>query len=752
MWSSTGNFPPVGLFDGQFTDLGSYCGCLDINMRPKAINSTIASLAEPKYSSYCTVAFRPIVPSRPKFHMIFQRESQDLISTFNTTDVFSDIAQWAQYFHYVYLKTGVCVPNDCSPSDMQKVANAIANKLFLMAGPVKCFTHAPHNPNEMLTYSDNSDYIVADDNRPMLINTGQPLNRKQLISLVILMMIFLIPFVATLWHALELWPKWRDTVSLRKDSLVVVDYSDRRQEVDNSFVKDSGAARLDSETRCESCYGIKFVAFEYLSMITNARQFMDTSIRQNEIRCLHGLRVVTMVWIIAVHTLQYNEWSGFTRIFRNVNDLQNPFLHPLFNANYVVDNFFLMSGLLVSYTIWFSHKGSSKGFSLGLSLLGRYLRLTPQVLLVSLMYIVLPALNHGPFWYDMTHDAGVYCEKNWWINLLHLQSFYKSDQMCNLVSWWISVDMLYYVLALILVLLILKRQTRIASMLTFVIVGYCTLQTAYQHYTGGYTPNNLGTVPQVAEVWSSFVVKFVWSPFPHAFPFYLGLWIGYMLANKKWQRFVVDHHRIGWITATIALLAINMSSHIWMSGAVELSGSSAAGTSGMHQSISTTYNIACTILWALGFAWIIVSCHYGCAPNLDRLLSINIFVLLSKVSFIIYLSHMLIVRAIFGSQYTLLEVSVVTVTYLMIGNIVVSTLFGIFLNIAFESPCMKFQRALINKLKDRGGSKHYPIGSMPLATATTLMTVPSTTSRVNLDINSVGDRSDKKTYPTNLTQ
>lgn len=726
-------------------------------MKPQRFNeSEIRDLVEPKYSSYCNVAFRPIVPSRPKFHMIFQKESQDLINIFNKTDVFSDIAQWAQYFHYVYLKTGVCVPYDCSPSDIQNVANFIANKLFLMAGPVKCFTHAPYELAESQLGSNskpfNSSDIVADDNRPMLMNIGKPLNSKQFISLVILAVVFSIPFMATLWHALELWPRWRDTVTLRKDSLVVIDYSDHRQEVSSSFDKIKQKSGLDSEAICESCHWVRFVAFEYLSMITNCRQFLDTSMRPNEIRCLHGLRVVTMVWIIAVHTLQYNEWSGFTRIFRNVNDLQNPILHPLFNANYVVDNFFLMSGLLVSYTIWFAHKGSSKGFSLGLSLLGRYLRLTPQVFLISLMYILLPALNHGPFWYDMTHDAGVYCEKNWWINLLHLQSFYRSDQMCNLVSWWISVDMLYYVFALVLVLLILNQRTRTALLFTSLFVGCCIIQAAYQHYTGGYTPNNLGTVPQVAEVWTNFVVKFVWSPFPHAFPFYLGLWVGYILANKKWQRFVVDHHRVGWIIAVVAMLAVNMSSHIWMSGAVELGQNPTSGATGMHQSISTTYNIVCTIIWALGFAWIIISCHYGCAPNLDRLLSINIFVLLSKVSFIIYLSHMLIVRAIFGSQYTLLEVSVVTLTYLMIGNIFVSTLFGVFLNIAFESPCMKLQRALINRLKDRRGSKHYP---MSLATATTFTTGPSTNVQLeSRGILTTSNKSDSKPGPIgiNLTK
>lgn len=694
-------------------------GCLEIKMHPqnhpdgKTNSNSNRSLTVPQYTSYCNVAFRPIVPSRPRFHMITQKEPQDLINLFNQSDVFGQMAHRAQFFHYIYLKTGICVPSDCDIIDMQQVASLVARRLYMMAGPVKCFTHAPYNSSLELNPGPNDTNPLVNiigDNKPVLVNIGRPMNDKQLVASTLLSIVFLISLIATLWHAIDSWPEWRNHVFLHKDSLVVVAYDDQSHSIGNNLcAKNDIKFDPESQTFVEKHNTMKFYAIEYLSMLTNWKQFLDTSMRSNEIKCLHGLRVITMIWIIIVHAMQYTDWSCYTRIFYIIGQLQNPILHPVYNANYVVDNFFLMSGLLVSYTTWFSHRGSSKDFSPALSFLSRYLRLTPQVLLVSLMYIILPTLSHGPFWYDMTNDAAKYCEENWWINILHLQSFYKTDQMCNLVSWWISVDILYYIIALVLISLILNQRVKLAFVFTIVFVGYCTIQAAYLHYTGGYTPNNLGTVPQVGEVWTDFVVKYVWSPFPHAFPFFLGLWAGYVLALKKWQHFVVEYHRVGWFITTASMLLVNLSSHIWMSGAVQLAADVATGAPGTPQLVSTAYNIICTIVWALGFTWIIVACHYGCAPNLDKFLSIDLFVLLSKVSFIIYLSHMLIIRVFYGSLHTLVEVSLGIELYIMANFIFQSTLFGIILHIVFENPLMKFQKLLINRLKVGHRSKSYPM-------------------------------------------
>lgn len=62
MWNSWGEFPPAGLFEGSFTDLGSYRGCMSIKD-----NEIIGQ------SQYCTLDYQPLAPTRPRFHSIFKK-------------------------------------------------------------------------------------------------------------------------------------------------------------------------------------------------------------------------------------------------------------------------------------------------------------------------------------------------------------------------------------------------------------------------------------------------------------------------------------------------------------------------------------------------------------------------------------------------------------------------------------------------------------------------------------------------------
>lgn len=182
MWNSWGQFPPAGLLEGSFTDLGSYKGCLGIEGNE--------FIGEPKY---CMLDYQPLVPSRPRFHSIFKRildvdskeqrltagdfESEHKVGSrvsaheFSSTrfrlgksnssvansrynkrtiemstnsnisnetnidrssnefqfkfksKVLIDLAHKAQYFYYVKFRLGACLPSKCTDQDVQNLAS-----------------------------------------------------------------------------------------------------------------------------------------------------------------------------------------------------------------------------------------------------------------------------------------------------------------------------------------------------------------------------------------------------------------------------------------------------------------------------------------------------------------------------------------------------------------------------------------------------------------------------------------------------
>lgn len=157
----------------------------------------------------------------------------------------------------------------------------------------------------------------------------------------------------------------------------------------------------------------------------------DEPLRSNDISCVHGLRFWTISWIIFGHTMQYTEWAGFARAFQVEENIVSFYLQPLLNATFSVDTFFLISGLLTTYVTWSITRGEYRRFNKFAFLISRYLRLTPQVLLVILLFIVFPLMGDGPYWKGLIQKESDNCKQNWWVNALYLQAFIKQDQIVS---------------------------------------------------------------------------------------------------------------------------------------------------------------------------------------------------------------------------------------------------------------------------------------------------------------------------------
>lgn len=156
--------------------------------------------------------------------------------------------------------------------------------------------------------------------------------------------------------------------------------------------------------------------------------------QSNDISCVHGLRFWTISWIIMGHTMQYTEWAGFARTYQVEGNITSFLLHPLLNATFSVDTFFLISGLLTTYVTWTITRGHYWRFNKFAFLISRYLRLMPQVLIVILIFIVFPMLGEGPWWRGVVQKESDRCKQNWWVSALFLQSFYRQDQIVSVLS------------------------------------------------------------------------------------------------------------------------------------------------------------------------------------------------------------------------------------------------------------------------------------------------------------------------------
>lgn len=394
-----------------------------------------------------------------------------------------------------------------------------------------------------------------------------------------------------------------------------------------------------------------------------------------------------MIWIIMTHTMMYNDWSAFARtreIEKSLNSLIN---QPLFNGSYLVDTFFLLSGLLSAFTAFRTSKGLIAKFNSFAYIFGRWLRLTPQIFFVSMMFIVLPAISEGPHWFPLVGEYSENCVSNWWINVLHLQAFYDKEKMCNFVTWWISIDFFYhfFALAVIWIILLLGHKFGFTSIAMLVVsqVGWQTIR----HYQLSLPPNVFSTIPQTGAMWTEMTLNFFWTPYTHAVPFFFGFYLGYLMALKKKLIARCLNPRLAticWLTSAGLLIAQSYSTYWWVTGKADYT-----------RLVSTIFYTVCPIIWAGSLCWIIIACQYGFGGFVNGILSSRVFIILGKASYLVYLSHFQVLFMFYGNQNLLLEPSEILMFYAIVGNIFLSTLLGILLCIVFELPWLKTQRKLM---------------------------------------------------------
>lgn len=742
--NSWGSFPMSGIYEGTYGDVGAFHTCVGIKG-----NIHI------DHAHYCSMTFRPVMPTPREYELVVRREPKQLRFMFerdmtskddnqhpnnNTNnrhlpDAFTDILNHAQYHHFLAYKIGTCWPIDCTPFDVKRVARILGRRNILSNGPVKCYSknkddyEQPDNIDALK--SDNSSMAIKPTKKLVISvwdkNDGifiwKPhfdLGHKIALSifvvitafvLVMTLIDFLLNKLPCLSHKLSLAIRnlpFEDSQRHWPSAKAAVNHDNRHVEFVNPnqvrFNRHTTRVGFSVISTTEGVDGANdhvhpsddqppistFMSIvEDYSIFTSASQFFRITEGQmkNDILCLNGIRCITMFWSIMTHTFMYNDWAGFARTREIEKSLDDLLMQPFFNGAYLVDTFFLMSGLLSALTTFKQCQGLRAQFSTLSYIIGRWLRLTPQVLFTSMIYIFFPALSIGPHWFPIVGEYSENCINNWWINMFHAQAFYKREEMCNFVTWWVSIDFFYHTcaLAIIWVFILLGHRSGL-----FTISGLVAAGVTWQcltHYNMSFPPNVFSTIPQVGAMWTEFTLNFFWTPYAHVFPFLLGFYIGYLMALKKKLILNQLNYRrslIGWTLAVSLLIGQSYGTYWWITGRADYS-----------RLVSTIYNAVCPLIWSSSLCWIIIACQHGYGGFVNQILSCKFFLVIGKASYLVYLSHFMVLFVYYGNLSLLLEPSPVVMIYIIIGNIFVSTLLGMFLSIVYEIPWLKTHRRLM---------------------------------------------------------
>lgn len=424
------------------------------------------------------------------------------------------------------------------------------------------------------------------------------------------------------------------------------------------------------------------------SLRRNVQRLLDTSTSDTEIGCLHGIRVLSLAWVVLVNSLmrQVLFTRNAVRLFTEWR--RKSFLYPFIgNGNLSLDSLFALSGLLVGYACSLRLDKQVGKMKWGAYIFNRWWRIAPTLVMVAVVYISLfPYLTNGPLSLPSAPDQEA-CVRWGWMNALLVQNLF-APSICMNWTWFLAVDFQLFLLTPVL-LWLLYRRPRLAYLAVFLIVlaswiASGVLSQIHHLPVSQFILQDAGNLTHASSTNDSskvlnvndFTRLYLYQPWAHAGSFFLPLLLGYLLyASSQRASFSARTVRAAWVTAAAVSAAVLLGVRKELVG----DRTSSQGTAALYNAVHRT-------VWALAVGWVVVACSTGHGGPVNSVLAWRGWKPLSRLAFAAYLLHPIVAMGFSCCLEQLVYMTDAVAVYQFLGVLVLSLLLSAVLTVTWEMP------------------------------------------------------------------
>ncbi|XP_038121332.1 nose resistant to fluoxetine protein 6 isoform X3 [Culex quinquefasciatus] len=427
----------------------------------------------------------------------------------------------------------------------------------------------------------------------------------------------------------------------------------------------------------------------FFSTVTNFKAICDKNVGNDTIPSIHGLRAISMLWVILGHTMIVVFKYSDNMELRKVVEKEMLF-QIILNGAYSVDTFFFISGFLVSYIYFRTNaKGKLEKLTQGVNeftagtyhffgLVGyRFVRLTaPYLYVLGVVEVVMRYLEQNSVFEPPTQDH-INCPKYWWRNIMYINTLFPVEQMCMLWSWYLADDTQFYIIGAIILIIAVRHFNFAAGVLTiFMVSSWAT--TAYIAFSNNHMPN--------ADDPFALFDKIYDKPWTRLGPYLVGMCLGWILFKTnckiKMSKIVVS---TGWTISTVLILYL-------LFGLFNTT---------LTQVAAAAYSSLSHTAWAIACAWVIIACSTGHGGWVNKLLSAPLLYPFSRVTYCAYLVHPIVNRIYAMESDAPIHMSPNSLTTLYLGQVASSYVLAFLISLSFEAPVVTMLRIMSsNKKRD----------------------------------------------------
>jgi len=420
--------------------------------------------------------------------------------------------------------------------------------------------------------------------------------------------------------------------------------------------------------------------------------------------CLNGLRALSMFWVVLGHSFLMPE--GIMG-YQNPQDIvvsplnaaaaeDNWLFMFVLSSQLSVDSFFFLGGFLFSLLTVKELENRRGKLNYGMVCVLRYLRLTPSLAFVMLVYyMILPMLANGPFAPKFQHSVFRRCDISWWSELLYLQNFipFNSDDVCMGWTWYLGDDMIFFIVGLFLVPIYYFRRVAGWS-IAILLMAASTIIMGYLTVVHHLAPEALDGYHQQE--------YFLWAyskPYTRIPAYLVGVMAAWILLEMEKKGITIQTGMCGPMTSSVLwFFAIGVQTFIVCIPATD----HGHRANSWSDNTSFLYMVFSRTVWAACWAILTFLCYFGQAPVTNWILSHPIWTPFARLTYGAYLCHPLVIKLASGSAEQYYNFNGMFLVYHVTGNILCSYGCSFLVWCMVERPMMTFTTALI---KSKGGAK-----------------------------------------------
>ncbi|KAK2581820.1 hypothetical protein KPH14_002289 [Odynerus spinipes] len=400
---------------------------------------------------------------------------------------------------------------------------------------------------------------------------------------------------------------------------------------------------------------------------------------------ISGIRFISMLLITAGHTLIFVASGPLLNIKFWEQGITNVENSVLLNSPLLVDTFLILSGFLFCRLL-LRELDKRKSVNILLLYVFRYIRLTPAYFVMIGLYVTwLTKLGSGPLWYKMVQEQKR-CLSSWWANLLYINNYIDTANLCMFQSWYLAVDTQLFIIAPIIIYPLWKWPT-IGKYLLFSGTIFSTIIPFVVTFVEKLDPTLMVYISEIKDLTSNtyFINAYI-KTHMRAEAYFFGLAFGYILYRIQTSdyKFSKNLVRLGWFFATLSLCVSMFSIPIFYGPRQDFTAIEASIYASLHRA-----------LWSLGTGWLLLACATDNSGPISKILRWRPFSVLSRLTYAAYLVNGFVVTYYLATTRTPQYLSIIHLFGITLSHWMCTFLGALLLSTIFESPIIAFEQILL---------------------------------------------------------